>query len=470
MGKVANINDILNAFAWGPAMLLLFVGTGVFLSFKTGFVQLRHFRDMLKDTVGSLFHKDSGGGNNLSPFQAMTTALAGTIGTGNIAGVTAAMFTGGPGAVFWMWVSSFFGMCTKYAEIVLAVKFRRTDANGKNRGGPMYYIEQGLGKNWRWLSIIFAFFGLLASFGIGNMAQTSEIAGAMSELFHVDKHITGLAVAVVVGLIIIGGVKRIGAVTGLVVPLMSLFFMLLGLYILIVNIQRIPAMLWYIVKSAFSPAAFSSGMLGYGMMQAMREGVARGVFSNEAGLGSSPIVHAASSAAEPCKEALWGIFEVFMDTIVICSITAFTVLLSGILETPGGLSAFTSRSAAACAALSTVLHNSIGSTIIHFSIIFFAISSMVSWAYYGESCCSYLTNDSSFAALAYKLSFALACYAGAVGSGRLVWGISDTLNGFMAVPNLIALLLLSDTVAKLTKESYQAHETKQSRTDRKFFQ
>lgn len=454
MEKLTNINNSLNAFAWGPLMLLLFVGTGVFLSFRTGFVQLRHFRDMLRETIGSLFKKNDSDGANLSPFQAMTTALAGTIGTGNIAGVTAAMFTGGPGAVFWMWLSSLFGMCTKYAEIVLAVRFRRTDATGQNRGGPMYYIEYGLGRHWRWLGILFAFFGLLASFGIGNMAQSSEIAGAMSELFNVDRHFTGLSAALVVGLTIIGGTKRVGAVTGFLVPMMSLFFMAVGLYIVIVNAQRIPEMLWLIVKSAFDPAAFSGGVVGYGVMQAMREGVARGVFSNEAGLGSSPIAHAASSADEPCKEALWGIFEVFMDTIVICSITAFFVLLSGILETPGGLSIYVSRSAAACAALNTVLHSSIGAAIIHVSIIFFALSSIVSWAYYGENCCAYLTNDSSSARLIYKLFFVLACYAGAVGSSGLVWEISDTLNGFMAIPNLIALLLLSGTVARLTKEYF----------------
>ncbi len=455
MNAVININEKLNAFAWGPVMLVLFVGTGVFLSFRTGFVQFTRFRYMMRNTAGALFRdKNSADGKNLTPFQAMTTALAGTVGTGNIAGVTGAIFTGGPGAVFWMWVSAFFGMCTKYAEIALAVKYRRVDGEGRNLGGPMYYIESGLGKEWRWLALIFSLFGGLASFGIGNMAQSSEIAGAMTELFNVDKHVTGLCLALLVGFVVIGGVKRIGSFTAFLVPFMSLFFMLAGLYIIIVRFADIPAMLRLIAKSAFSFRSVGGGLFGYAIMRSVRQGVACGVFSNEAGLGSAPIVHAASSTDEPCEQAMWGVFEVFMDTIVICSITAITVLLSGILDTPGGLDAFPSRGAAAAAAFNAIIHRSFGGTIIQISIIFFAVSSIISWCYYGERCWAYLAHENKAAILVYKFFFVFACFAGATGSGTLVWDISDTLNGFMAIPNLIALLLMSGTVARLTKEYF----------------
>lgn len=450
------MNEKLNAFVWGPVMLAMFMLTGVFLSVKTGFVQAVHFRRILRGTVGSLSRKRNGGQDeNLSPFQAMTTALAGTVGTGNIAGVTGAMFIGGAGSVFWMWLSAFFGMCTKYAEIVLAVKFRRTDAHRRNYGGPMYYIEDGLGKDHRWLAVCFALFGGMASFGIGNIAQSCEISGALGALFSLSPRAVGLGLAMLVALVTIGGIKRIGRVTALLVPVMSLFFILAGLYIIIVRFAALPLMLARIFSEALSINAVGGGIFGASVSAAIRQGVARGVFSNEAGLGSAPIAHAASSAKEPCEQAMWGIFEVFMDTIIICSITAFALMLSGVLDTPEGAAYYASNGDAAADAFSRIFHSPIGGDVIRISLVFFAFSSIISWCYYGESCFAYLSGGSRLVSYVYKLCFSAVCYAGCVGSGTLMWSISDTLNGLMAIPNLIALLLLSGTVARLTRDYFQ---------------
>ena len=385
----------------------------------------------------------------------MTTALAGTVGTGNIAGVAGAMFAGGAGAVFWMWVSAFFGMCTKYAEIALAVRYRIIAPGGARRGGAMYYIEYGLGKEWRWLAMCFAALGCAASFGIGNMAQSSEIAGAAHELWGVESTLTGLLLALTVGLIVIGGIKRIGAITAYLVPAMSVFYLLAGAFIIIVRAADVPAMLARIMREAFSLRAAGGGIIGCGLMRAMKQGFSRGIFSNEAGLGSAPIAHAASSSDEPCEQALWGIFEVFADTIVICTITAFALLLSGVLDSPGGASAYASGGAAAAAAFAAVIPGGFGGHVIQFSLILFALSSIVCWSYYGESCLDYLSGGSGAVRTAYRFIFVLFCFFGATGSGKLMWDISDTLNGLMAIPNLIALVLLGGTVARLTQDYFQ---------------
>ena len=362
---VTAVNGVLNDFAWGPVMLLLLVGTGVFLTIRTRCIQARKFGYIMKHTVGSLFQKsDKDHGSNLSPFQAVTTALAGTVGTGNIAGVTGAIFIGGPGAVFWMWVSAFFGMCTKYSEIALAVKFRTKDENGVHKGGPMYYIENGLGKNWKWLACIFAVLGGLASFGIGNIAQSSEIAGAMNGLLGLDPLVTGVILAVIVAIVVLGGVKRIGQVTSLMVPFMAIFYILAGVILICMRITEVPAALSLIVTSAFSFESVGGGIFGYAIMLAMRQGFARGVFSNEAGLGSAPIAHAASSTDEPAEQAIWGVFEVFIDTIIICTITSMAVLLSGLPLGQAALDTYTSNGAAAVAAFNTVLPGTIGGTVI----------------------------------------------------------------------------------------------------------
>ena len=452
---IEHVNGILNSFAWGPVMLVLLVGTGVFLTVRTGCIQVRKFGYIMKNTVGSLFKKQNKDhGNNLSPFQAVTTALAGTVGTGNIAGVTGAIFVGGPGAVFWMWVSAFFGMCTKYAEIALAMKYRATDENGVHKGGPMYYIENGLGKNWKWLAMIFALLGGLASFGIGNIAQSSEIAGAMNGLFHLDPLVTGILLAVLIAIVLIGGVKRIGQVTSYLVPFMSVFYILAGIILILMSLSELPAAFAAIFKGAFSLKSVGGGIFGYVIMQAMRQGFARGVFSNEAGLGSAPIAHAASSTEEPAEQAMWGVFEVFIDTIVICTITSLAVILSGVYTTAGGLDAFSSKGAAAVAAFNAILPGTIGGILIQISLIFFALSTIISWSYYGERCWGYLTHDNKAFNMIYKIIFILVCIVGAVGSGTLMWDIADTLNGLMAIPNLIALLALSGVVAKITKDYF----------------
>ena len=455
MELIVKINGILNSFAWGPVMLVLLVGTGIFLTARTGCIQVRRFGYIMKHTIGSLFKKsDKDHGQNLSPFQAVTTALAGTVGTGNIAGVTGAIFVGGPGAVFWMWVSAFFGMCTKYAEIALAVKFREVDETGANHGGPMYYIEKGLGKNFKWLAVIFAILGGLACFGIGNIAQSSEISGAMNALFGLSPLATGIILAILVAVVIIGGVKRIGQVTSFLVPFMAIFYIVAGLVVIILRITDIPAVLVLIFKSAFSLKSVGGGIFGYAIMLAMRNGFARGVFSNEAGLGSAPMAHAASSTEEPAEQAMWGVFEVFVDTIVICTITSLAVILSGVLDTPGGLDAFSSKGAAAAAAFNTILPGTIGGTIIQISLLFFALSTILGWSYYGECCWGYLTRNNKAVNMVFKVIFTLMCIVGATGSGTLMWDISDTLNGLMAIPNLVALLLLSGVVAAITKEYF----------------
>ena len=447
----------INDFVWGPIMLALLVGTGVFLTFRTGWVQVRWFGYIMRNTVGSLFRKrgQKNHGSNLSPFQAVTTALAGTVGTGNIAGVTGAIFIGGPGSVFWMWVSAFFGMCTKYSEIALAMKFRNTDRNGVHKGGPMYYIENGLGKSWKWLAVVFALLGGVASFGIGNIAQSSEIAGALNGLFGLDPLVSGIILTVLVAIVILGGVKRIGQVTSLLVPFMSVFYVAAGVVVILMRITDVPGVFGAIFSSAFSFEAVGGGVFGYAIMVAMKNGFARGVFSNEAGLGSAPIAHAASSTEEPAEQAIWGVFEVFFDTIVICSITAFTVLLSGFELGEASLEAFGTKGSAAVAAFNTILPGTLGGTIIQLSLVFFALSTILSWSYYGERCWGYLSGDNRAVTGIYKIVFVLFCIVGATGSGQLMWNISDTLNGAMAIPNLIALLLLSGAVANITRSYFK---------------
>lgn len=447
----------INDFVWGPIMLALLVGTGVFLTFRTGWVQVRWFGYIMRNTVGSLFSKKNqrDHGSNLSPFQAVTTALAGTVGTGNIAGVTGAIFIGGPGSVFWMWVSAFFGMCTKYSEIALAMKFRNTDRNGVHKGGPMYYIENGLGRGWKWLAVVFALLGGVASFGIGNIAQSSEISGALNGLFGLDPLVSGIILTVLVAIVILGGVKRIGQVTSLLVPFMSVFYVAAGVVVILMRITDVPGVFGAIFSSAFSFDAVGGGVFGYAIMVAMKNGFARGVFSNEAGLGSAPIAHAASSTENPAEQAIWGVFEVFFDTIVICSITAFTVLLSGFELGADALKAYASNGAAAVEAFNSILPGTLGGTIIQISLVFFALSTILSWSYYGERCWGYLSGDNRAVTGIYKIVFVLFCIVGATGSGQLMWNISDTLNGAMAIPNLIALLLLSGAVANITRSYFK---------------
>ena len=466
----------MNGIAWGPWMLLLLVGTGVFLSVKVGFIQFTKFGHAMKNTIGKIFNKQTAAGGEVTPFQAMTTALAATVGTGNIAGVTGAIAVGGPGAVFWMWVSALFGMVTKYAEVVLAIKYRERNEKGDWVGGPMYYIKNGLGKKWNWLAILFALLGGLAAFGIGNMTQVNTIAttfnttldafggntAAASVMFFgqsvpVSSIAVGALVAVVVALVLFGGIKRIGAVTEKMVPLMAAIYIVCALCVVFTNLGSVGKIFGMIFKGAFSAEAALGGAFGITIMQTIQKGVGRGVFSNEAGLGSAPMAHAASSETDPVKQGLYGIFEVFMDTIVICSLTALT-LLCGV---EAGVDISWGQSAGAeliIASFSTVFGGKIGSLIIAVAITLFALSTILSWSLYGTRCCEFLLG--SKATLVYQIIFVFTVIIGATLDLELVWNIADTLNGFMAVPNLIALLGLSGVVIKLTKDYFAADQLK----------
>ena len=455
LAQIEAINSAVNGVVWGPIMLVLLVGTGIYLTFRTRGLQARRFGYILRNTIGTLFSKDkkkSDSQHNLTPFQAVSTALAGTVGTGNIAGVTGAIFVGGPGAVFWMWVSAFFGMMTKYAEIVLALKYRQTDEKGAHYGGPMYYIEKGTGQ--KWLAVIFALLGGIACFGIGNIAQSTEIAGAVQSLTGLDPLYTGIILAILTAIVVIGGVKRIGQVASYLVPFMAIFYIVAGLAIIALRISDVPAALASIFTQAFSlePREIGGGVAGYTIMVSMQQGVARGVFSNEAGLGSAPMAHAASDTQEPVEQGMWGVFEVFVDTIIICTLTSMAILLSGVLEYD--LSSFASNGAAAAAAFNAILPGTIGGTVLQISLLFFALSTILGWSYYGERCWGYLSNNNKVVNYIFKIAFVLMCIVGSVGSGALMWDISDTLNGMMAIPNLVGLLLLSGTVIRLTREYF----------------
>ncbi len=453
---VTSINSAINNVVWGPVMLVLLVGTGAYLTIRTGWIQATRFGYILRKTVGSLFKKSDKDGRdskNLTAFQAVSTALASTVGTGNIAGVTGAIFAGGPGAVFWMWVAAFFGMFTKFSEIVLAVKYRQVDRDGTHHGGPMYYIEKGLGM--KWLAVLFAVIAGIASFGIGNIAQGVEIAGSLKSLFGWSGLTSGIVLAAVVAVVILGGVKRIGQIASYIVPFMAIFYVLAGIAIIALRITDVPAAFLAIFQSAFSFEAVGGGIFGYAIMVAMRNGFARGVFSNEAGLGSAPMAHAAAETKDPVEQGMWGVFEVFVDTIVICTITAMAVILSGVLNTPGGIDALGGNGAAAAAAFNAILPGELGGMVLQVSLLFFALTTILGWSYYGECCWGYLTGNNKVVLFLYKVVFILVCVLGATGSGQLMWDISDTLNGMMAIPNLIALLLLSGTVIRITREYFQ---------------
>jgi alanine or glycine:cation symporter, AGCS family len=428
-------------------MLVLIVGTGVYLSIRTNFLQVGKFGFAMKQTLFKLFDKtEISEDGDITPFQALSTALAATIGTGNIAGVATAIAIGGPGAVFWMWVSAFFGMMTKFAEVVLAIQFREKNKDGNWVGGPMYYITDGLGQNWKWLAYIFAGFGALAAFGIGNMVQANSVAAALEATFNIPVLVSGVVLAIAAGAVILGGLKRIAAVTEKIVPFMAVFYMIGAIVIVILNIVHIPEALGLIFRHAFTAKAGVGGFAGATVMMAMRFGVARGVFSNEAGLGSAPIAHAAARTDHPVRQGLWGVFEVFADTIVICTLTALTIITSGVWDS--GITG---------AALTTAAFNEglpgPGGIIVAIGILFFAFSTLLSWAYYGEKCAEYILG-SGFNKV-YRIIWLPLIVLGAIGSLTMIWDIADTLNGLMAIPNLVALLGLSGVVVKLTKEFFE---------------
>ena len=467
----SEIVNKLNGIAWGPWMLILLVGTGVYLSVRVGFIQFTRFGYAMKNTIGKLFQKQTAGGGEVTPFQALTTALAATVGTGNIAGVTGAIAVGGPGAVFWMWVSALFGMVTKYAEVVLAVKYRERNEKGDYVGGPMYYIRNGLGKQWNWLAVTFSLLACLAAFGIGNMTQVNTIAstfnatidafggntGALTismfgQTVPVSSIAVGFLVAVIVALVLFGGIKRIGSVTEKLVPVMAAVYIVCSLVVIGNNFEAVGGIFSMIFKGAFSAEAALGGAFGITIMTTIQKGVGRGVFSNEAGLGSAPMAHAATSEKDPVRQGLYGIFEVFMDTIVICTLTALT-LLCGIhagVELTWGQSAGTEL---IIASFSTVFGAKAGSLIVAVGIGLFALSTILSWSLYGTRCCEFLFGHKTVAV--YQTLFVAVIIIGATLELDLVWNIADTLNGFMAIPNLVALLGLSGVVIKLTKEHFE---------------
>jgi AGCS family alanine or glycine:cation symporter len=444
MDKLMEINGIINGFVWGPPMLVLLVGTGIYLSLRTNFFSITKLGYIMKNTLLKMFEKPEEGEGEISAFQAVATALAATVGTGNIAGVATAIALGGPGAIFWMWIAALFGMTTKYAEVVLAINYREKTEDGRFVGGPMYYITNGL--NIKWLAYIFAFFGAVAAFGIGNMVQSNSIAESIFVTFGISKLLTGIILAIGAAVVIVGGIKKIGAVTEKLVPFMAAFYILGGLVIIIINAAHIPEAFGLIFSSAFTGTAAIGGFSGALLKDAMTKGIARGVFTNEAGLGSAPIAHAAATTDHPVRQGLWGVFEVFVDTIVICSITALAILTTGVWRDGGTGAALTTQ------AFSHGLPGTWGGIIVSIGILLFAFSTILGWEYYGERCAEYLFGPK--VNNIYRILWIPFIVLGAVGGLEPIWDLADTMNGLMAIPNLIGIVGLSGVVIKLTKEFF----------------
>lgn len=435
MEQLQAVNAKVNAIIWGPYMLLLLIGVGIFYTIKLKGFQFR-FGTWWRATALSVFHRPKNGrkSGGISPFQAMATVLAGSVGTGNIVGVANAIALGGAGAVFWMWIAALCGMATVFAENVLGVKYR-VRRNGHYSGGPMYYIEKGLG--CKWLAVVFAVICTMASLGMGNMTQGNSVAGALQNGFGIPPTVSGVVLSVLVGFIIFGGIQRIAKLTEKLVPVMTVLFLAGVLAVILCHIRELPAAFGRILTEAFDVRCMTGGLMGYGMAKAIKYGVSRGVFSNEAGLGTSPIVHAAAETDDPYRQGMWGIFQVFIDTIVLCTLMALCLLTSdGSIQSEDGI-VWTTQ------AVSSVL-GPFGHVFMSVSIILFAFGTLISWSYYGEQSLSYLTNGKYIRV--YRLVYAAVTYLGCVMELSLVWELSDTLNGLMAIPNLIALILLSGQV------------------------
>lgn len=454
---MAEINKVINNIVWGPLMLTLLIGTGLVLSVCLRFLQFRKFGYIIKNTVGSMFSdkQQKKGKAGVTPFQAVATAMAGTIGTGSIAGVATAIVSGGAGAIFWMWMSALIGMITKYSEIVLSLSYREKNSEGQWAGGPMYYIEKGL--HCKWLAFLFALFVVMASFGTGNATQGNSISAALESTIGINPLITAIVLIVLVGAVILGGIKRIASVNEKLVPVMSVVYVLTAAAALILNIKEVPAAFSLIFREAFTIRAAAGGAAGYGIFSAMRYGFARGVFSNEAGLGSAPIAHAASSTDEPVEQAFWGVFEVFFTTIIVCTCTALVILSTGTLST--GLTG----SSLGIAAYNKAVPG-IGGIAVTVATVLFATSTILGWAYYGEKAIEYLfrgrISDAGVvkAVKIYRIAYTLIVFVGAYGGMEnleLIWQISDTTNGLMALPNLIGIAGLVKVVREKTKEYFE---------------
>lgn len=445
------IIDTINSVVWGPVMLVLLLGTGVFLTIGLRGMTITRipyaFGQLLKGRKGS-------GEGEISPFNALMTALSSTVGTGNIAGVATAIGIGGPGALFWMWCTALVGMATKYAEAVLAVNYRETDAEGKKVGGPMYYIKNGLGKRWKPLAFLFALFGSLAGFGLANTVQSNTVSQVLHNNFNIPTLVSGIAMAIMVALVLLGGIKRIAQVAGKLVPLMTVIYLLATAIILLIHIADIPAALALIVDSAFNGMAATGGFAGATVMLALRMGVSRGIFSNESGLGSAPIAHAAAETNSPVRQGTIAMLGTFIDTLIICTMTGLVLIVSGVWSSELEGAAMTLQ----------VFDSSLpfGGSILSICIALFAFTTMLGWSYYGERCAQFLLGPKIV--LPFRVLWVIGVFIGTQMSLGLVWKMSDALNGMMAIPNLLALLLLSPVVFKLTKQYFQQQEIQSETT------
>ena len=440
--QIAAWNTWLNSYVWGWPTIVLLLGTGVLLTIVTGVVQFRYLGRSLREVLGKITQKRAGAGS-VSPFQAVATALASTVGVGNIAGVATAISIGGPGALFWLWVSGLLGMCTKFAEIVIALHYREEDATGTMRGGAMYTLK-GLGLPW--LGTVFAALVSLAAFGIGNMVQANSVADSLRSSFGIEPALTGVVLAAITAVVILGGIKRIGEVTEILVPAMAVFYLAGGLFVLVRYASELPATIALVFEGAFTGTAAVGGFAGSTMMMALRYGVARGLFSNEAGLGSAPMVHAAAQTDHPVRQGMYGIFEVFVDTILVCTTSGLVILVTGVWDSGA------TGAALAGTAFSTGLPGTWGNIVVTTSLVLFAYSTVIGWSYYGETGVVYLLGTR--AAIPYRLVWLVFIYLGAVGSLHLVWDIADTLNGLMALPNLLSVLMSIPLLRRLTREFF----------------
>lgn len=457
LNAIETINTAVNNFIWGVPAMVCIIGVGLYLSIRTGFLQIRKFPYAIRTTIGRMFRKKDASDGAITPFQAVCTALAATVGTGNIAGVAGALAIGGPGAVFWMWVSALLGMCTKFSEVTLAVQFRETNADGELVGGPMYYIKNGLPKCWHWLAYLFAAFGVLTVFGTGNATQVNTITTAINsaltnygllkpDQISTSNLIIGIVITIMIAMILLGGIKRIGQVTEKLVPFMALLYILLALGVILLNLHVVPRVFASIVEGAFHPSAVTGGIVG-SLFISMKKGVSRGIFSNEAGLGTGSIAHACADTRKPVKQGMFGIFEVFTDTILICTLTALVILCSQV-SIPYGQAAGAELTIQGF----TATYGNWVSIFTAVAMCCFAFSTILGWGLYGARCIEFLF--SSKVTKPFMVVYSLVAILGATADLGLMWSIAETFNGLMAIPNLIALFLLSGTVVKLTKDYF----------------
>ena len=460
--SIIKINQAVNGFIWGVPAMICIIGVGLLLSVRTRFIQVRKFGAALKNTIGKIFDKTQAKDGSMSPFQAVCTALAGTVGTGNIAGVAGAIALGGPGAIFWMWCSAFLGMCTKFSEVTLAIHFREKNANGEYVGGPMYYIKNGLSKKWHFLAVLYALFGVLTVFGTGNATQVNTIVSSIHSALHnlhiidgtVDERanlIFGIFIAAFVAMVLLGGIQRIGQVSEKLVPFMAALYVILAIGVVILHISRVPAVFAMIFKSAFTPQAATGGIIG-SMFLSMKKGVSRGIFSNEAGLGTGSIAHACADTNNAVNQGMFGIFEVFMDTIVICTLTGLVILL-------GAPNIVYGQAAGAELTISgfTATYGGWVSIFTAVAMCCFAFSTIIGWGLYGSRCIEFLGGEKLVRP--FLVAYSFVSIIGATINLGLLWDIADTFNGLMAIPNLIALLILSGQVKKLAIDVDQAEKS-----------